>query len=78
MRKREAAMGGLRAGGRAGKAILGILALGAASVAASEKPRVGRGEEDLGIRKETLYDERGVTPSHGEYGKAEPGKSRRI
>lgn len=35
-------------------------------------------EEDLGIRKESLYDEQKVTPEHGEYASTEPGKSKRI
>lgn len=78
MKKREGTMEGRRGIGWVATAILGILALGATSVSAGGKPRKDRGEEDLGIRKETLYDESGVIPSHGEYGKTEPGKSRRI
>ncbi len=37
-----------------------------------------QGEEDLGIRKESIYEEEKVKPEHGEYSKTEPGKSRRI
>jgi len=59
-------------------AIVGILALGVTLAAAGERKQKDRGEEDLGIRKETLYDESKVAPSHGDYGKAEPGKSKRI
>lgn len=36
----------------------------------------GRSEDEIGLRHETLYDENKVSPAHGEYGKAEPGKSK--
>jgi cytochrome c-type protein NapB len=35
-------------------------------------------EEDLGLRKETLYDEASTSPAHGETTKMEPGESTRI
>ncbi len=35
-------------------------------------------EEELGLRKETLYDEQGTAPSHGEITALEPGESTRI
>jgi len=55
-----------------------ILALGISPAKADEKKQKGKSEEELGIRKETLYDESKVMPQHGEYGKNEPGKSKRI
>lgn len=36
----------------------------------------GRSEDEIGLRHETLYDETKVSPAHGEYGKAEAGKSK--
>ena len=35
-------------------------------------------EEELGIRKESLYDEKKVEPSEGKYGTASPGASKRF
>jgi len=35
-------------------------------------------EEDLGIRKGTLYDEKNVTLEHGDYSHASPGSSKKI
>ena len=54
-----------------------VLIIGLASVgaAADKKPK---SEEEIGIRHETLYDERAVKPAHGEYGHAEPGASKPI
>jgi len=37
-----------------------------------------KGEEELGIRKESVYEESKVNPSGGEYSKEEPGKSKKI
>ncbi len=37
-----------------------------------------KSEEEMGIRHETLTDETKVVPSHGEYGKAEPGQSKKL
>lgn len=37
-----------------------------------------KSEEDLGLRKETIYDEKSVTPAHGTYSEVEPGKSRKF
>jgi len=48
-------------------------------MAAADKKTPGeKKEEDLGIRKESLYDEEKVKPGHGEYITTGPGKSRRI
>ena len=35
-------------------------------------------EEDLGIRKETIYNEETVKPEHGEYSTAAPGSSKKF
>lgn len=61
----------------------GLVAVGVAmalgwcvSPAMAEKN--GKSEEEIGIRKETLYEEgKGILP-HGEYDTTEPGRSRRI
>lgn len=37
-----------------------------------------KSEEELGLRHETLYDETRAMPAHGEYAKAEPGKSKTL
>jgi len=58
--------------------IAGILALGIDPAIAEKKQNKGKSEEELGIRKEPLNDEEKEKPAHGEYGKAEPGKSKRI
>lgn len=76
--EREGIMGKMRGRGWIAMTIVGVLSLGVALAPAGERKPKDRGEEDLGIRKETLYDEGKVAPSHGEYGKAEPGKSQRI
>jgi len=47
--------------------------LAAGSAFAQKK---AKSEEEIGIRHETLYDETKAMPAHGEYGKAEPGKSK--
>lgn len=59
--------------------VLVALALGIGASVADEKKHKSKHdkhEEELGIRHETLYDETKVKPAHGEYGKAEPGKSK--
>ncbi len=58
--------------------IAGILMLGTNPAIADEKKQKEKSEDEIGIRKETLYDESKVMPQHGEYGKEEPGKSKRI
>lgn len=58
--------------------IAGILTFSISPAVADEKKHKEKSEEELGIRKETLYDESKVLPPHGEYGEAEPGKSKRI
>ena len=56
----------------------GILVFGLNPAIADEKKHKEKSEDEIGIRKETLYDESKVVPPHGEYGKKEPGKSKRI
>ncbi len=58
--------------------IAGILVFGISPVHADEKKQKAKSEEELGIRKETLYDESKVVPHHGEYGREKPGESKRI
>lgn len=58
--------------------IAGFLMLGTNPAIADEKKQKEKSEDEIGIRKETLYDESKVMPQHGEYGKEEPGKSKRI
>jgi cytochrome c-type protein NapB len=54
-----------------------FITLSAGSVFADKKEK-GKSEEELGIRKESLYDEEKVKTPHGEYSTAEPGKSKKI
>jgi cytochrome c-type protein NapB len=54
-----------------------ILALATALVAGiADAQQKAKSEEEIGLRHETLYDERAAMPAHGEYGKAEPGSSK--
>ncbi len=46
--------------------------------AADSKKHKEMKEEDLGIRKESLYEEEKEKPEHGEYSTAEPGKSQKL
>jgi len=46
------------------------------SVAFADKKE--KSEEDLGIRKESIYEEGQVNPKGGEYSRTEPGKSKKI
>ncbi|MDP2158213.1 MAG: nitrate reductase cytochrome c-type subunit [Nitrospirota bacterium] len=55
-----------------------ILALGVPPAVADKKQAGGKSEEEIGIRKESLYSEEKEKPDHGEYSKTEPGKSKRI
>ena len=55
-----------------------VLALGINPAIAEKKQHKEKSEDDLGIRKESLYDEEKEKPDHGEYSKTEPGKSKRI
>jgi cytochrome c-type protein NapB len=55
-----------------------ILALGVGGVMAQQKPGKEIPEEDLGIRKETIYNEETVKPEHGEYSPAAPGSSKKL
>lgn len=55
-----------------------ILAMGAQGVPAQQKPGKTVPEEDLGIRKETIYNEETVRPEQGKYSSAEAGSSKKI
>ena len=48
------------------------------AAADSKKKQKEMKEEDLGIRKESIYEEEKEKPEHGEYSTTEPGKSKRI
>jgi len=59
--------------------IIGIIAaLALAMTADRALAQAGaKSEDEIGLRRETtLYDETKAMPAHGEYGKAEPGKSK--
>jgi len=55
-----------------------VFCLGAGFAVAETKKAKGQSEEELGIRKQSLYSEEKEKPDHGEYSKAEPGKSKPI
>lgn len=55
-----------------------VLALGISPAFAGQKQHKEKSEEELGFRKESLYNEDKAKPDHGEYSKTEPGKSKRI
>ncbi len=55
-----------------------LLLAGAFAAGSAFAQTKARSEEEIGLRKEMLYDETKVKPAHGEYGKAEPGKSKRL
>ncbi len=55
-----------------------FICLGVGIAYADKKKDREKGEEDMGLRKESVFEEEKVRPEHGEYGKAEPGKSKRI
>lgn len=55
-----------------------VLAFGVNPAVADKKQSDGKSEEELGIRKQSLYSEEKEKPDHGEYSKTEPGKSKRI
>ena len=56
-------------------AVLALLCLAAAEGAFAQTKM--KSEDEIGLRRETtLYDETKAMPAHGEYGKAEPGKSK--
>lgn len=56
----------------------GILAFGVSPSYADKKHSKEKSEDELGIRKESLYSEEKEKPEHGEYSTTEPGKSKRI
>ncbi|MCL4537908.1 MAG: nitrate reductase cytochrome c-type subunit [Nitrospirae bacterium] len=58
-----------------GAVIAIVMAITAEGVIAQTKTLT---DEELGIRKETIYDEGTVKPEHGEYSRETPGKSKRI
>jgi len=55
--------------------ILMIMIINGSAIFAGEKEK---SEEEIGIRKESIYDESGVNPKGGDYSKEEPGKSTKI
>ncbi len=55
-----------------------IIFLVSGTALADKKKTKEQDEGDLGIRKETIYDESRVKPAHGEYPSTEPGKSKKI
>lgn len=58
--------------------IIAALACAAAAGGAYAQAKM-KSEDEIGLRRETtLYDETKAMPAHGEYGKAEPGKSKPI
>jgi len=50
-----------------------MLSIGTGTLLAQDKAKT---EQELGIRHDSLTDEGKVMPAHGEYSKAEPGKSK--
>src|SRR5512147_1490852 len=56
--------------------VIGAMILFTGSAAFGDKKE--KSEEDLGIRKESIYEESKVSPKGGEYSHAEPGKSKKI
>ncbi|MHB8845363.1 MAG: nitrate reductase cytochrome c-type subunit [Nitrospirota bacterium] len=57
--------------------IVGVLLLAGIFVAGGVFAQAkGRSEDEIGLRRQPLSDETKETPAHGEYGKAEPGKSK--
>ena len=59
-------------------ALLIVMILGAGAALAEKKHTKETTEDELGIRKGSLYDEEAVTPEHGEYSHIAPGKSQRL
>ena len=59
-------------------ALVVIAILFGAGIAMADKKEKAKSEEDMGLRKESIYEEEKVKPGHGEYSKAEPGKSKKI
>ncbi len=55
-------------------AIIGILLISTGLSVGGKEDKI----EESGIRKESVEEETTVTPSHGEYLKTEPGKSKKI
>ncbi len=53
-----------------------LLLAGAFAAGSAFAQAKGKSEEEIGLRHETLYDETKAMPAHGEYGKAEAGKSK--
>jgi nitrate reductase (cytochrome), electron transfer subunit len=53
-----------------------LLLAGAFAAGSAIAQAKAKSEEEIGLRHETLYDETKAMPAHGEYGKAEPGKSK--
>lgn len=55
-----------------------LILLTSTAGAADKKSSKTVKEEDLGLRKDTIYNEETVTPGHGEYPQAGPGMSKKI
>jgi len=71
-------MKGIISKGLIAMGMAGILAFGVSPSYADKKQSREKSEDELGIRKESLYSEEKEKPEHGEYSKTEPGKSKRI
>jgi len=57
---------------------LSAIVLSCAAFVWADEHKKAYTEEELGLRKETLYDEEKELPAHGEPTKKEPGESKRI
>ena len=55
--------------------LVGALVFGMIVSCAQQTKKASFSEEELGLRKTTLYDESGIEPVHGETTKKEPGES---
>ncbi|MDH4232021.1 MAG: nitrate reductase cytochrome c-type subunit [Nitrospirota bacterium] len=59
-------------------ALAALLVLWSGAAVADEKHHKEVDEEELGIRKESVFEEGEVEPEHGEYSHSEPGKSQKL
>lgn len=75
---KEASMNAIWRQGLLAASIAFILAIGAMPATAGEHKHKEKSEDELGIRKGSVYEEEKVEPKHGEYSHKEPGKSKRI
>ena len=58
--------------------MLALMILGTGTALADKKQHKEKTEEELGIRKDSLYKEDTVKPEHGEYSHTKPGESKRL